>query len=172
MTALKDPLAGIEETSAFDALPPVMSLDGGKGSGNFGHAGRPGKVGGSQTKHGEEEGSGSFARVPEYWKPTGIVLNKNGEKTLDKAERKRYSDILIRHKTPDGVRARSLSEHAYQRIAERGISPGRIKDSLRQRGESSKTDIRCLTYDGSGIRTVLDKETGVVVTVYKRRRTK
>jgi len=84
VTALKDPLAGIEETSAFDALPPVMSLDGGKGSGNFGHAGRPGKVGGSQTKHGEEAGGGSSSGASEYRKPTGIVLNKNGEKLLTK----------------------------------------------------------------------------------------
>ncbi|MBQ6058515.1 MAG: hypothetical protein IJL39_00435, partial [Clostridia bacterium] len=61
VTALKDPLAGIEEISAFDALPPVMSLDGGKGSGNFGHAGRPGKVGGSAQGGGSSSGASEKA---------------------------------------------------------------------------------------------------------------
>ena len=162
VTALKDPLAGIEEISAFDALPPVMSLDGGKGSGNFGHAGRPGKVGGSA------QGGGSSSEASEYRKPTGIVLNKNGGKTLDKAERKRYSDILIGHKTPDGVTVKNISLHAYERLAGREISPGRARDALNNNGKPSKNDESCLTYDRSGIRVVLNRRTGNIVTVAKR----
>ena len=84
MTALKDPLAGIEETSAFDALPPVMSLDGGKGSGNFGHAGRPGKVGGSAQ-------GGSSTGAPEK---AFTSKSKEGKIKADRNTQKQHADAI------------------------------------------------------------------------------
>ncbi len=84
MTALKDPLAGIEEISSFDALPPVMSLDGGKGSGNFGHAGRPGKVGGSAQ-------GGSSAGAPEK---AFTSKSKEGKIKADRNTQKQHADAI------------------------------------------------------------------------------
>lgn len=45
-TALRDPLAGLFDT-------PIQTVDGGPGSGNFNHAGRPGQVGGAGA-HGNQ----------------------------------------------------------------------------------------------------------------------
>ena len=84
VTALKDPLAGIKETSAFDALPPVMSLDGGKGSGNFGHAGRPGKVGGSAQ-------GGSSSGAPEK---AFTSKSKEGRIKADAKTQKQHADAI------------------------------------------------------------------------------
>ncbi|MBQ5999986.1 MAG: DUF1073 domain-containing protein [Clostridia bacterium] len=163
VTALKDPLAGIEETSAFDALPPVMSLDGGKGSGNFGHAGRPGKVGGSA------QGGGSSSGASEYRKPTGIVLNKNGEKTLDKAERKRYFDILIGEKTIDGVKINGLYNHMFDRAAQRSISPGEIRNCIKTANSvypGNVTNRR--VYQTPKMKVVVDFKEGEIVTIIRR----
>ena len=76
-------------------------------------------------------------------------MNKNGEKTLDNAERKRYDKILVGSRTSDGVKITSMSEHAYDRAAQRNISPGQIRDTLQAQPRTSKTDASCNVYDKS-----------------------
>lgn len=104
-----------------------------------------------------------------YDKPTGFDKNKNGEKTLDKAERERYSTILLGRKTSDGITIKSLSEHVLDRAAQRSISPGEILDTLNSQGEPSKTDVTCRVYNNDGKRTVVNSETGCLVTIMRRR---
>ena len=47
-----------------DGLPVVVSEDGGPGSGNFGHGGRPGKVGGSSGGEGSKSASAPSSKAP------------------------------------------------------------------------------------------------------------
>ena len=63
----------------------LLNLDGGPGSGNFGHSGRPGKVGGSQKESGgsafrsgsKETGYTSFAKTQAF---KGIVSSARNSK--------------------------------------------------------------------------------------------
>ena len=47
-----------------DGLPVVVSEDGGPGSGNFGHGGRPGKVVGSSGGEGSKSASAPSSKAP------------------------------------------------------------------------------------------------------------
>lgn len=107
-----------------------------------------------------------------YEKPKGFSQNKNGEKTLDNAERQRYNEILIGSQTSDGTQITGMSSHAYDRAAQRALSPGQILDSLKSHPTPSKSDETCVTYDGQGHRTVVNKETGKIVTIMHRRQAK
>lgn len=107
-----------------------------------------------------------------YAQPTGIARTKTGEKTLDSAERKRYSKILLGSKTSDGIEIKSISQHAYDRAAQRGISPGKILDTLKADPVVSKNDRSCNLYDVQGCRVVLNKKTGNLVTIMYRRQAK
>lgn len=88
---MRDSLAGL----TMDTVP---TADGGDGSGNFNHAGRPGQVGGS--------GGGG-----EYEKPTGKIKTASGKTTLDKTERERYNNLLLGIRTSDGKTVKSLYGH-------------------------------------------------------------
>lgn len=111
--------------------------EGGFGSnrGEFGEKG--GFGGGGEPKVPEESGntasslassaktltnsaSSAASVAAAYEKPRGFAKNRNGEKTLDKVERKRYDNLLLGEKTSNGVTIKSLSEHAYGSRSSKG----------------------------------------------------
>ena len=104
-----------------------------------------------------------------YDKPTGFTTNQNGEKTLDNKERKRYDEILVGERTSDGVKITSLSNHAYDRAAQRNISPGEIRRAIKATPTLSKKDPTCNEYDNKCIRTVVNFHSGNVISVMRRR---
>lgn len=107
-----------------------------------------------------------------YDKPTGFITNQNGEKTLDSIERKRYNKILIGKRTSDNVIIKSLSSHAYDRAAQRNISPAEILGAIKAAPTLSKKDSVCNEYDNNGIRVVVNFNNGKVISVIRRRKRK
>ncbi len=103
-----------------------------------------------------------------YDKPSGLSLNKKGEKTLDSSERKRYDEILIGEKTSDGIKITRISSHAYDRAAQRLISPGEIRNVIKLKANQSRRDISCRYYQNSSMRVIVDHDNGVIVTVMRR----
>ena len=159
VTALRDPLAGLgyeepggEVQGPFEAgARDAVAMD---------YPGQP------------REKNGRFAerKMPgAYEKPTGFTRKKNGDLTLDKTERKRYDNLLLGEKTSDGVTVRSISQHAYDRAAQRGISPGQIQNAMKSSPNPSKRDPACREYDKDKIRVVVNFHNGTVVSVMKRR---
>lgn len=163
VTALRDPLMGLgyetpggetggEEPAPFEgSARDAIVLD---------YPGQP------------REKNGRFAegKMPRaYEKPTGFTRKKSGDLTLDKIERKRYDDLLLGEKTSDGVTVRSISQHAYDRAAQRGISPGQIQSAMKSSPNPSKKDPACREYDKDRIRVVVNFHNGTVVSVMKRR---
>ena len=158
-TALRDPLAGLGyeepggevqgpfEAGAWDAV----AMD---------YPGQPREKNG---RFAEGKMSGAYER------PTGFTRKKNGDLTLDKTERKRYDNLLLGEKTSDGVTVRSISQHAYDRAAQRGISPGQIQNAMKSSPNPSKRDPACREYDKDRIRVVVNFHNGTVVSVMKRR---
>ena len=156
--------------------------EGGFGSnrGEFGEKG--GFGGGGEPKVPEESGntasslassaktltnsaSSAASVAAAYEKPRGFAKNRNGEKTLDKVERKRYDNLLLGEKTSNGVTIKSLSEHAYDRAAQRELSPGQIKQALQQPPKQSIKDPSCLEFDSGKVRVVVNQNTGNIVSV-------
>lgn len=159
-TALRDPLAGLGY--------------GGEGAGPFEGAARDAAVmdypGQPRDTHGRFSGGKMNAEM--YKKPAGFTKRQTGEKTLDRAERERYDNLLRGTLTSDGVTIRGFREHAYDRAAQRGISPGEIHDAIQAASSPSKSDPTCRTYDRVGIRVVVNHQSGDIVSVMKRGRVK
>ena len=159
-TALRDPLAGLGY--------------GGEGAGPFEGAARDAAVmdypGQPRDTHGRFSGGKMNAEM--YKKPAGFTKRQTGEKTLDRAERERYDNLLRGTLTSDGVTIRGFREHAYDRAAQRGISPGEIHDAIQAASLPSKSDPTCRTYDRDGIRVVVNHQSGDIVSVMKRGRVK
>ena len=157
MTALRDPLMGLElgeeeGPDPFDgAARDAAVMD---------YPGQP------RDPHGRFAGGKMDAEA--YKKPIGFTTNKRGEKTLDKVERERYDNLLRGDRTGDGMTVHALREHAYDRSAQRGISPGQIHDAIQSRPTRSIKDPTCFEYDGGGIRVVINSK-GEIVSVMKRR---
>lgn len=159
-TALRDPLAGLGY--------------GGEGAGPFEGVARDAAVmdypGQPRDTHGRFSGGKMNAEM--YKKPAGFTKRQTGEKTLDRAERERYDNLLRGTLTSDGVTIRGFREHAYDRAAQRGISPGEIHDAIQAASSPSKSDPTCRAYDRDGIRVVVNHQSGDIVSVMKRGRVK
>lgn len=159
-TALRDPLAGLGY--------------GGEGAGPFEGVARDAAVmdypGQPRDTHGRFSGGKMNAEM--YKKPAGFTKRQTGEKTLDGAERERYDNLLRGTLTSDGVTIRGFREHAYDRAAQRGISPGEIHDAIQAASSPSKSDPTCRAYDRDGIRVVVNHQSGDIVSVMKRGRVK
>lgn len=157
VTALRDPLMGLGyegEAPPFDAAArDAATMD---------YPGQP------REKNGRFS-TGKLTTGEMYENPNGFAKNGRGEKTLDKAERERYNEILIRETAKDGTRVSGISGHVYDRAAQRGISPGKILDALRTDPKVSKSDPTCYEYDNAGVRVVMNHTTGNLVSVMKRR---
>lgn len=117
-----------------DDKAKVTSEDGGKGSGNFGHGGRPGKQGGSS--------SGG----------------------LSKADRQKINDRIIGKKTSQGVEIKKISSHAFDRIGGRKISPGRIEKTLDSIDTEPGHTENTIKHHYKGGAAVVDSNTGTLVT--------
>lgn len=92
---------------------------------------------------------------------------------LSEADKQKYTKRIVGQKTSDGVTVTGFIDHAFDRVAQRNISMGQIEQMLRSNQVSpDKTypDRNC--YDIKGKRLVLDKKTGEIITVEKRRQNK
>lgn len=144
-----------------------LGLDGEK-SGSIEGA-RDGLTTDYNSNHDPENGQFANGGGDGYDKPTGFAKNKKGEKTLDETERERYNKIIIGIKASNGVTIKKLSEHAYDRAAQRGIAPSQILDALQSAPTISSKDPTCREYDNKGIRVVVNYQSGNIVSVMKRR---
>lgn len=88
--------------TARDPTATITSEDGGPGSGNFGHSGRPGKAGGSSA----------------------------GSPKVDYKAAREYTKQVKGTITENGVTVKSVSPHAGYRMKERNISPEDLKLDL------------------------------------------
>lgn len=114
------------------------------------------------------KGSGNFNHE-------GVKGQRGGSKAkLSAKDKRKYESRLKGKKTSDGVEIKSIRSHAFDRIAERRISPKRIENML----ESSKVtpdktypdSRRC--YDVPGSRLVVDYKIGEIVTIEWRKQNK
>lgn len=102
-------------------------------------------------------------------KPTGIIVDKYGNKTLDNSERKRYIKHLKGRKTKDGRTVEGLHGHAFQRIAERGATPKDIADCLETSGiQYPANRPHSIVYQNDKLRIVYDCEDNCVHSVFWR----
>ena len=131
----------LDKSPKFDKIKSrnfQSNTDGGSGSGNFGHKGRPGQQGGSGQ-------------------------------SLSPAEKAKITKRLVGQSTHDEIIIKSVSLHAFDRIAGRKMSVGRI-DRMRNTGTTSPGNLphtRCYDIDGS--RMVIDTNNGKVITVMWRK---
>ena len=157
VTALRDPFMGLgfeEINHPFEeAAQDTTAMD---------YPGQP------REKKGRFAEGKLSGEVDVYEKPKGFTTNVKGEKTLDKKERKRYDETLIGKKASDGTEITRLSKHTYDRAAQRNISPGEIMDILRQKANRAKKDLDCNYYQNTSMRIVVNRETGVLVTIMWR----
>ena len=89
---------------------------------------------------------------------------------LSSSDKARYRNRIVGQKTSDGVQVKGFSDHAFDRIAQRNLSPKRIEDMLRSPNVSpDKTYQNRRCYDVKGSRLVLDHTTGTIVTIEWRK---
>lgn len=115
-----------------------MRSDGGAGSGNFGHGGRPGKVGGSAT--------GNSAKV-------------------DFKAAREYTKAIVGTKTVNGTIMKKVSGHAAYRMKERNFSTDDVKAALTgagitYSGNKKHPDAEC--YQHKGMRMVVSPD-GILI---------
>jgi phage-related protein (TIGR01555 family) len=91
-----------------------------------------------------------------YPKGSGGLSNK------DKAK---YDRRILGRKTSTGTEIKSFSDHAYQRLAQRRISPKRMEDMLEVKPIQSKTNPNADLYRKNGAEIVLDRTNGKIVTI-------
>ena len=93
-------------------------------------------------------------------------------KALFPQQRQKYIDQIVGTTTKDGVEITKISDHAFDQIAERLISPKRILNTI-----SSVQGVKSAnpkypgrkTYDLSHHRVVIDTADGTIVSVMWRR---
>lgn len=89
---------------------------------------------------------------------------------LSSSDKARYKKRIVGQTTSDGVTVKGFSEHAFDRVAQRNLSPKRIEDMLRSTNVSpDKTYASRRCYDVKGSRLVLDHTTGTIVTIEWRK---
>lgn len=161
VTALKDPLAGMEEAERpFELTADAWAVD---------YPGQPREENGRFAEGKKSENSNNGDHDTDNNKPRGFVKNKNGKLTLDNAERERYSKILVGQKTGDGNEIKGVTPHSFDRIAQRELPPARIIKAISSNGAQSRSDPTCDTYDKGGVRVVVNRKTGWIVSVMYRK---
>lgn len=151
-------------SDSTDTITIETNFDGGPGSGNFGHGGRPGKVGGSSGG----EPSGGNRKTSGSNNP-----NINSRKiSLSAQEKAKITERLKGKQTKDGVVITSVSEHAFERLGGRKISPGRAESIITTGIPGPGNTDRTTVYDYPGSRAVVDNKTGKVVTFMWRGKNK
>ena len=85
--------------------------------------------------------------------------------SLSNKDKAGYDRRIIGKTTSTGTVIKKFSGHSYQRLAERMISPKRITDMLEQTPTKSKKDPNCDVYAHNGSKIVIDRTTGIIVSV-------
>lgn len=116
----------------------IAEMDGGSGSGNFGHGGRPGQIGGS---------------------------SESAAPNVDFKAAREYTKAIKGTKTVKGTVMKRVSGHAAYRMKERGFSVDDVKDALTGAGitypgNEKNPDAEC--YQHKGVRMVVSPE-GVLI---------
>lgn len=115
-------------------------------------------------------GSGTGAASKEF--PYGKTYNKDGELTLDKKSREKYTEILTQITTSDGVRINTVGDHTFDRAAQREILPEEIADCLVDTSVTfpGKEDPRgpSTAYQKGDIRVLVNIKTGKMMTIMWR----
>lgn len=116
-----------------------VRFDGGKGSGNFNHAGVKGRRGGSANRNGSQLSNDPVAR-----RLTGL-------------------------KTSDGKTIKGVLQHAIDRMKEKNIYESSVKSAIVKGKKSpSRTKAGRSTYDYNGTRVVVqDNNSNIVTITYK-----
>lgn len=104
--------------------------------------------------------------------------NKNAEgphrrNHLSEADKRSYTKRIVGQTTSDGIKVTKFSDHAYDRVAQRNVSKAQIEQMIHSENivpDKQFPDRNC--YDIKGKRLVLNKKTGEIVTVEKRRQNK
>lgn len=104
--------------------------------------------------------------------------NKNAEgphrrNHLSEADKRSYTKRIVGKTTSDGITITGFSDHAYDRVAQRNVSKSQIEQMIHSENivpDKQFPDRNC--YDIKGKRLVLNKKTGEIVTVEKRRQNK
>lgn len=104
----------------------------------------------------------------------GVPGQQGGSKRrLSSQEKAKIKKRFVGTKTSDGVEIKSFRDHAFDRIAERKISNGRIQKMLESSEVSQdKTHPERRVYDVPGSRMVVDIDKGEIVTFEWRRQNK
>ena len=101
-----------------DGLPVVVSEDGGPGSGNFGHGGRPGKVGGSSGGEGSKSASASNSKAQKakaYNSEISKAYKSKDYTDVGKAIRKCVTDAPIGSKfTSKGISYTKTGDDTFE----------------------------------------------------------
>ena len=181
--------------------------DGGPGSGNFGHKGVPGQVGGSAPSNGGSSGgtgnatgksassssaapsnggssgsgsasnsTGATANSATTTSATGNGSNApiannaqpNNARSSSQTKREKITKRLVGQTTHDGIEIKSISKHAFNRIAGRKISMGRIEKMITTGKVSNGNQPDTKVYDIDGSRMVIDSKTGTVISIMWR----
>ena len=114
-------------------------------------------------------------------KPAFIYKSKS---KMPESQQRSKAGVLLGTTTSDGVMITDISEHAYDRMMDRGLGASQIKDVLENGIPSpSKTYANCTVYTKrfkriGGVRVVVNHKTGLFVTItredddrrYERRR--
>lgn len=96
---------------------------------------------------------------------SGRYPKGSGEKnSLSNSEKKKITDRLVGKKTADGVTITGVSRHAFDRLGQRRISPGRAERVVTTGTPGNGNTSRTTTYDEPGCRAVVDNQSGKVVT--------
>jgi hypothetical protein len=88
-----------------------------------------------------------------------------GSGSLSSKDKAKYDRRILGMKTSTGTEIKSFSDHAYQRLAQRRISPNRIEWMFAQKPEPDKTHLSRDVYKDNGAGIVVDRDTGIVVTI-------
>jgi hypothetical protein len=140
----------------------LLNLDGGPGSGNFGHSGRPGKVGGSQKESGgsafrsgsKETGYTSFAKTQAF---KGIVSSARNSKdynefvkSMSETQRNALRDQRIACGTDENMSA--YAKRVYAMLHEHSEVRDKRLKKLRQNNKpvDGKDISQTWTYQGEG----------------------
>lgn len=101
-------------------------------------------------------------------KPTGFDRKKDSKITLDNEERQRYDSVFRGRKTSNGTEIKSLSEHVYDRAAQRDLSPADIDECIKQKPVQSTKRKNCDVYRVDTMQVVVDRDNGKMVSIMWR----
>jgi 8-oxo-dGTP pyrophosphatase MutT (NUDIX family) len=101
---------------------------------------------------------------------SGRYPEGSGDNMPTEQQKKTLDGVLIGSKTSDGVEVKSISEHAYQRIVERGYGGSHIKGVLASVVPTAGNTADTRVYEKKGMKVVINYQTGKIVSVIRKER--